>query len=48
VQDIAAVLDVPVIGVMPRPSDRRPVRALAGTPIRQRLLAPGPAGDKPR
>jgi hypothetical protein len=35
-----------VIGVMPKPKARRPVRALAGMPIRQRLLAPLPKGGK--
>jgi succinoglycan biosynthesis transport protein ExoP len=45
-QDLAALLDLPVIGVMPRPKARRPVRALAGMPIRQRLLAPLPRGGK--
>jgi chain length determinant protein EpsF len=44
--DLAVMLDVPVIGVMPRPHARRPVRALAGTPIRQRLLAPLPRPDR--
>lgn len=46
VQDLSQVLDLPVIGVMPRPKAKRPVRALAGTPIRQRLLAPLPPGGK--
>ena len=46
VQDLSAMLDLPVIGVMPRPKARRPVRALAGMPIRQRLLAPLPKGGK--
>jgi chain length determinant protein EpsF len=46
VHDLGLMLDVPVIGVMPRPNARRPVRALAGTPIRQRLLAPLPRPDR--
>lgn len=46
VHDLGLMLDVPVIGVMPRPNTRRPVRALAGTPIRQRLLAPLPRPDR--
>ena len=46
VNDLATMLDLPVIGVMPRPKARRPVRALAGMPIRQRLLAPLPKGGK--
>jgi polysaccharide biosynthesis transport protein len=45
-QDLTAMLDLPVIGVMPRPNTKRPVRALAGMPIRQRLLAPLPRGGK--
>lgn len=45
-QDLTAMLDLPVIGVMPRPNAKRPVRALAGTPIRQRLLAPLPKSSK--
>lgn len=46
VRDLGVMLDVPVIGVMPRPNASRPVRALAGTPIRQRLLAPLPRPDR--
>lgn len=48
VQDLGAMLNLPVIGVMPRPKARRPVRALGGTPIRQRLLAPLPKVGKGR
>lgn len=44
-QDLHGLLDLPVIGVMPPPKARRPVRALAGSPIRQKLLAPLPKGD---
>lgn len=46
VLDLSLMLDLPVIGVMPRPRARRPVRALAGSPIRQRLLAPLSKGGK--
>ena len=46
IEDIVATLDLPVIGVLPKPGSRLALRGAQGSTMQQRLMAPLPQIDK--